>query len=210
MSGGGRPSGAGSRDLRLHLELGPSVPGALVRLLPAALVLLLVGADGLLAAAGGTAATGGLGASGVVDVLLLASAAVTVWRPALPAAPVVVALLGPVLLSSPDLLSSGAAGLGRLVVLLVGTHLLLRLTGLAAHTAWSARVETAVLARWLAPVLPVQAAVLALAAAVLAVRAAAGAVDGSAPGVLRLVAVVAVVVAVLVVAPGRWFRRLPS
>ena len=192
-------------DLRLRLELGPSVGGWVVRVAPGTTVLALLLLDRALAALGGTGPAGGLAGSGLLELLLLAAAVVAVWRPALPTAPLVLALLGLLVLSGPDLLASGALGLVRLVVLLVGTHLLARLTGLAAHTGWSARVETAVVARWLAPVVPVQAAVLGLVGVVLVARLVAGAAPS---GALRLVAVVAVVAAVLAVAPSDWFRRL--
>jgi hypothetical protein len=198
-------------DLRLRVELGPSLPGWLVRLLPGAVVVGLSAVDNGLAVLGGTAPPGGLVGSGVVEALLLGAAALSAWRPALPTGPVVLGLLGLRVLSGPDLLAADSLGLLRLVLLLVGTHLLLRLTGLAAHTAWAGRVETAVLARWLAPVVPVQAGLGTLLAAVLAVRVAVGAPgdpgDGV-TGVLRLIAVVAVVAAVLVAAPQEWFRRV--
>ncbi|WP_225752702.1 hypothetical protein [Actinotalea sp. Marseille-Q4924] len=198
-------SRADEDDLRLRLELRPSVPGWVVRVAAGVTVLGLLLLDRALAALGGTAAAGGLAGSGLVELLLLAAAVVAVWRPTLPTAPLVLALLGLLVLSGPDLLDSAALGLVRLVVLLVGTHVLARLTGLAAHTGWSARVETAVVVRWLAPVVPVQAAVLGLVGVVLAARL----VAGTAPsGALRLVAVVAVVVAALAVAPSEWFRRL--
>lgn len=197
-------------DLRLRVELGPSLPGWAVRLLPGAAVMGVSMVDGALASLGATAPPGGLIGSGAVEVLLLGAAVLAAWRPTVPVGPAVVGLLGLRVLAGPDLLAAGSLGLVRLVLLLLGTHLVLRLTGLAAHTAWTGRVETAVVSRWLAPVVPIQAGVLALLAAALAVRAAlgdsGGPGDGSTAG-LRLVAVVAVVAAVLVAAPPEWFRR---
>lgn len=203
----GRGRGA-DRVLRLRLELGPSLPGAAVRVLPGAVVVGLGATDGVLADLGGTAPAGGLVGSGIVEVLLLGAAVMAAWRPALPSASIVLGLLALRVLSGPDLLAAGALGLLRLVVLLLGTHLLLRLTGLAAHVAWSARVERAVVARWLAPVVPVQAGVIALVGAVLTTRAVAAVAPDGADDVLRVVAVVAVVAVVLVVTPQGWFRRL--
>jgi hypothetical protein len=196
------------RDLRLRLELGPSVPGALVRLLPGTALVTLAAADGVLADLGRTAPAGGLVGSGVVEVALLAVAAISAWRPSLPGAAIALALLALRVVSGPDLLAAGPLGLVRLGLLLLGTHLLLRLSGLAAHTAWSARVEGAVLRRWLAPVVPVQAGVAVLVGAVLAARAVADGASTEAAGALRLVAAVAAVAVVLAVAPPGWFRRL--
>ncbi|MBC7291700.1 MAG: hypothetical protein H5T83_10290 [Actinotalea sp.] len=197
-----------SAPTRLRLELGPSVPGWVVRLAPGVLVVLLGAGDGALALLGGTAPPGGLAGSGLVEALLLAAAGVAVWRPWLPTAPFVLVLLGLLVLSGPDLLAAGPLGLTRLAVLLLGTHALLRLTGLAAHTAWSARVEGAVLRRWFAPVVGVQVAVVLLLAAVLLVRDAVGGPGADTGGILRLTAVAAVIAVVLAVVPWDWFRRL--
>lgn len=205
--GVGRTSRA-DRDLRLRLELGSTVPGALVRLLPGAALVVLAAVDGLLADLGGTAPAGGLVGSGVVEVLVLGVAALSAWRPAAPSAAIALVLLALRVLSGPDLLAAGALGLVRLGLLLLGTHLLLRLAGLAAHTAWSARVELVVLRRWLASVVPVQAGVAVLVGAVLGVRATTAGVPAEGSGVLRLVAVVAAVAVVLAVAPQSWLRRL--
>lgn len=201
-------AGRAGRDLRLRLELGPHLPGALVRVLPGVLLVALAAADGALADLGGTAPAGGLVGSGLVEVLLLGTAALAVWRPAAPSAAIALVLLALRVLSGPDLLAAGTLGLLRLALLVVGTHLLQRLVGLAAHTGWSARVEVAVVLRWLAPVVPVQVGVAALGGLVLAVRTVQGDVPADGTAALRLVAVLAVVAAVLLVVPVAWFRRV--
>lgn len=131
---------------RVRVGLGAAVPGAVVRLAPAVLATAtgwLAGADGM----------GWIVLAGLVVLLVL--------RPALPTVAGVVLLAGFATLAGPDLLAradpagtpaggpalspAGVLGplrLGLLALLLDAT---LRISALAPHVAWPARVEVGVL-----------------------------------------------------------------
>lgn len=170
----------------LRVDLARSVPGWAVRVLPAAVVLLVA-----LASGGGS----------VVWFVAVAVAGLIALRPGWPTAGGVVALVGTWVLAHDDLLAAGPGGALRLAALVLGAHLVVRLGGVAAHAAWSARVEVAVLRRTLLPVVLVQTGVLVLLVVVGVLRSGVGI-----PGVgwLRGVAVVAVVTLVLLLVPRQW------
>ncbi len=180
---------------RVVPSLRGALPGAVVRLVPGAVVLVLAtlagASDGwwLLAGAGAVALTG--------------------W-PRPEAAAVVVAVMTVWLLAQGDLLLADpatrvVAGVWRLSTLVLLVHLLLVATSLAAHVAWRALVEVAVLARAARSVLAAQAVAQSAVLLVAWVRAG---IEGSQGG-LRLLAVVAAVAAVVVALPREWRVRAP-
>jgi len=133
------------------LGLRASLPGAVVRLLPAALML------------GCTALTA---APPTAWVLTGVAAVAVTWQPRCPAVPGFTLLLGWLVLAGPDLLLSPPGDPGRpwrLAGLVLGLHLVHRTAALASHLAWTARIEVAVLARAARSVLAVQAVAQALA-----------------------------------------------
>lgn len=181
----------------VRLDLAGAVPGAVIRLVPAVLVLA--------ATALGEVGTAGwwVGAAAAVGV---------VWRPDLPVAPVFLLVVGGWVFAGPDLLGVTAAqdgGFLRLGALAACVHLLLRATGLAQHVGWRTLVEVPVLWRALRSVAAVQVVVQGLVLTTVWVRANLGGWLGGTEW-LRPVAVVAVVVAVVVLVPRDWFAVRPE
>lgn len=176
-------------------SLGPTLPGAVVRLVPAALAVVVGALVGV--------------AEGWWVLVAAAALLVTGW----PRQPFVVAYVGVAavhLLAGDDLLladprTGEVPGVLRLAGLVLAVHLLLAATALASHVAWRALVEVAVLARAVRSVLAAQAVAQSALLLVAWVRAGVvGRLDG-----LRAVAVVAVVLAALVAVPREWFVRRP-
>lgn len=166
---------SGGAELRLALR--SPLPGAVLRLVPAALVVLCVAV---------------VGGGSVVWTVGVGLAVATVVRPRLPVAPVLTVLVGLWLLAGPDLLADDVLRLAGLVLAL---HLLLATTALAVHVGWRTQVEAAVLGRVLVPVVRAQAAVQALLLVAWWVQG-----QGDAPWV-RTLGVVAAVAAVLLLLP---------
>ena len=176
------------------LELPRSVPGALVRLAPAVLVVACTA----VVTTGGTVAGSGIGTT--VRVLTALAAVVVAGRPRWPVAALFTLLLGFAVLAGGDLLltdgTGETAGPWRLAALVLAVHLLHRVTPLAAHVAWGGRVETAVLVRTAQSLLRVQLACQALVLGTVLLRAGAGTPLGD--DRVRAVAVGAVVVLAVV------------
>lgn len=181
----------------VRLELAGGVPGAVVRLVPAVLVLVVTG----------------LADVGVAGWWVGAAAAVGVaWRPDFPVAALFLLFVGGWVFAGPDLLGVAAAQTGgflRLGALVACVHVLMRATGLAQHVGWRTLVEVPVLWRALRSVLVVQVVVQVLVLATVWVRANLGAWLGGTEW-LRLVAVLAVVAAVIVLVPRDWFAVRPE
>lgn len=201
----------------VEVSLTDPVPGAAVRLLPGLLVL----ACGAL-----------LGpVPGIVWFAVVCVAVIVVWRPAWPAPAAFLLLVGAVVWAGGDLLSpdrgsavGGAAGAAvggpvgspgpevlRAAALVLGVHLVVRLTALACDVAWGALVEAPVLLRVARSVLGLQITVQVMLLSTVWLRSNLGqATSGStAAAVLRLVAVTAAVAAVLIVLPRGWLVRRP-
>ncbi|WNB85810.1 hypothetical protein [Cellulomonas sp. ATA003] len=138
---------------RVEVDLGPTLPGALVRVLPAVLVAVL----GLL-----------LAGHEVVWAALGAVAVLATVRPGWLVGPPLVLLVGLLVLVGPDALAVGGGGAGagggegagaaggaavdvvgaaRLAAVLAVLDLTLRAVALAVHTPWRSRVEWAVAGR---------------------------------------------------------------
>lgn len=186
----------------VEVDLAGPVPGAAVRVLPSLAVLVC----GLLLRPGGWALWAGV----------LAVAVAVAVRPRSGAAPAFVLLVGVAVWAGGDLLAPDAGSgvhtgrLVRLSALVLGVHLVLRLSALAGNVAWRGRVEAAVLLRIARAVLGLQLTVLLMLLAVVWLRAGLGStLAGSVTGQqgLRLVAVLAAVAAVLLVLPPGWLRR---
>lgn len=176
---------------RLELVLGRSVPGVLVRLLPAGLA---IACGGLL---------GGLGRAGWVVVA--AAAVALVWWPGRPVAAGFVLLVGLVVLAGDDLLAvepgTGAVpGLWRAAALVFVVHSLLSASALAGHVAWRALVEVSVLGRAARSVLGGQA--IAQTLVLLAAWLRAALAGSTAQDWLRLLGLAAVVGVVLLAGIG--------
>ncbi|MBO1751057.1 hypothetical protein J4G33_04495 [Actinotalea sp. BY-33] len=181
----------------VRLDLAVAVPGALVRLVPAAAMLGAM----LLAGPGPVGVTFGLGAA----------AAVT-WWPGSPAAPVFLLLVALWVFSGPDLLAEPAAGGAetvRAALLVLAVHLVLRGAALAQHVGWRSLVEGRLLARIGRSVLAVQVVAQVMLLAVVWVRSGLGG-PGPGQGWVRLVAVAAAVAVVVLLVPGGWLRRRPN
>ncbi|NCT91493.1 hypothetical protein GXB85_11095 [Cellulomonas sp. APG4] len=180
----------------VRLVLAGAVPGAVVRLLPSALVLLAVA----LAAPHPVLWLGGL-----------AAAVLVAWRPAWPTVPVLLLVLGVWLLGGEDRLTPArVAGGGLLAVaaLVAVVHLLVRMAALSTHVTWDGLVEVPVLLRLLRSVAGMQVVVQALVLATVWLRGNLG-LSTLGQGWVRLVAAVAVVAVVLVVLPRPWLVRRP-
>lgn len=188
---------------RVVLDLARPVPGALVRLVAPALVLLCAA----LATAGG----GGR----LLWSLAPLAAVLVAWRPERPVAAGVVLLTGLAVLSGDDPLVRGASGtagageLTRVMLLVLAVHLLLRASALAARLSWRSRVEWPVLAAVGRSVLGTQVLVQPLVLAVVWLRGIVGASD-TGQDLVRMVAVVAVVAVAALVLPRAWLQRRPS
>lgn len=183
---------------RVEVRLAGAVPGSVVRIVAA----LLVVAVAALAAAPTALVALAVGAAGVV-----------LWRPQWPVAPVALVVAGFVVLSGPDLLTGtgerAGAGLLRASALVLAAHLMLRLTALAARVAWRGRVDRAVLGVVARSVLGVQLVVQGSLLAVVWLRSGTAGVGGTVAGQgwLRLLAAAAVVAVALLVVPRDWLRE---
>ena len=179
---------------RLSVILDRTVPGAVIRLLPAVLVLTL----GAL-----------VGVAGRGWLPTVAVAVAVTWWPRTPVAPSFVLLVGLWVLRGDDLLLAERPGTfpdpRDAAVLVLCVHLLLAVTTLAEHVAWRAVVESAVLVRFARSVIGVQAVVQSLLLLVAWLRA--GPLGTAAWEGLRLAAVVAVVLTSLLVLPRQWLVR---
>ena len=178
---------------RVELGLVAPVPGVVVRVLPALLVVAcaaLVGWD-----------------SAVVWALAAAATGLVTWRPALPVPALVAGVVGLLVYGGGDL-TAGAddAGLPRMAALVLCLHLLLRVSGLAAHVAWRGVVEASVLARLARSVLGAQLVAQALLLAVVSLRTA----GGVGHEWLRAIAVGAAVLVAVLVVPRAWLVRRPK
>ena len=176
---------------RLELVLGRSLPGVLVRLLPA----------GFAFACGGL--LGALGSPGWV-VFAVAALALVLW-PGRPVAAAFVLLVGLFVFAGDDLLavepSTGAVpGLWRAAGLVFVVHSLFSATALAGQVAWRALVEVSVLGRTARSVLGGQAIAQTFVLLVGWLRAAL--VGSVAQDWLRLLGVAAVVGVVLLAGIG--------
>lgn len=186
------PRRAGPPRPRVEIELDGAVPAAVLRVLPAVLVMVCAGL---------------VGGGSVVRVLALAGAALLVWRPEWPVAPIMVVLTGLWVLARDDF-AGGAQGPWRLAALVLVVHLLLRSAALAGHLSWRSKVERAVLGQVGRSVLGVQLLAQGLLLGALWLRSSAGAGPGGGGGdALRIAAVVAVVVVTALVVPRAWSRR---
>lgn len=178
---------------RVVVELRGAVPGSVVRI---AAALAVVGVVVL------------SGAPTVVVVLGVAAAGVVLRRPAWPVGPVVVLLVGFSVLGTPDLLGAGGGpGAVRAAVLVLGVHVMLRLTALAGRIAWRGVVDRAVLGAVARSVLAVQLVAQGALLGVLWLRGGFGAAAGQ--DWLRIVAALALVGVVLLVVPRGWMRERP-
>lgn len=180
---------------RILVALPGAVPGALIRLAPGVVVLLLA----VLA-----------GCSGAAWVLAGAAAVGVVCWPASPAAASFAGLAGIWVLAGGDLLTLDPAtgsvpGVWRMSGLMLTVHVLLVGAALAGHVAWRSLVERAVLLRVLRGVLAAQAVAQSLLVLVAWLRA----WEPVGMEWLRLVAVVAVAVAAALALPREWLMRRP-
>ncbi|HEY3438681.1 MAG TPA: hypothetical protein VGK35_13415 [Actinotalea sp.] len=176
---------------RVELGLIGPFPGAVVRVVPGLLVLAcaaIIGRD-----------------NGVAWFLATAAAVTVTVRPALPVPALVAGVVGLIMLGGDDLTAGTRDdGLLRMAALVLSLHLLLRVSGLAAHIGWRGVVEAPVLARLGRSVLGAQLVAQGLLLAVVSVRS-----SGASAGQewLRAVAVGAVVVVALLVVPRSWLAR---
>lgn len=189
------------RAPRVRIGLVGAVPGAVVRLLPVA----VVGLCGLVVGGGG----------GTWVVVLVAAVLLVRW-PAWPVPAVLSVLVGLWVLAGPDLLGSGpsggtaaAGGLLRVSLLVVLLHLLLRLGALSPHVPWLGWVEVAVLGRVARSVLAIQVVAQSLVLSAVWLRADVGAAVAGQQW-LRVVAVLAVVATAWLVIPRSWLRPRPT
>jgi len=172
-----------------------TLPGAAVRTAPAVALLAC-------------AALAGVPGGSLGPPALLAAAALAVARPALPVAPVAAAVLGLGVLAGPDLLGTAEqpGAPWRLAGLVLAVDVLLRTAALAAQTAWRGRVERAVLRGTARAAAGSQA--LAQVLLVIAVRLrAGGGGDTVTAGSLRVPALAAVTVLLLLAVPAAWRTR---
>lgn len=180
----------------VEMALASPVPGALVRLVPAVLVLVCAALTDV----------------PYLWILLVPLAVAVAVRPASPAPAAAVAVIGIGVLAGGDLLAadggSATAGLARMSGLVLGVHLVVRGAALASHVAWRGVVEGPVLARVARSVLGAQLVAQGLVLAVVWLRAGLGGVVAGATW-LRLVAVLAVLVVALLVVPRSWLERRP-
>lgn len=178
---------------RVEVGLGRAVPGAVVRLVPAALVVLC----------GGLAGGRGMGWWVTVTAALLVAV-----RPGWPVAPGFLVMVALWVLADGDRLTVGDDGMQvwRVGALMAGAHLMLSTAALTAHVAWRSLVEAVVLLRVARGVLAAQALAVSLLLLVAWVRAG---VPGEQPW-LRLVVVAAVGAVTLLAVPRAWLRRRPD
>ena len=171
-----------------------AVPGVLVRLTPAMLVLLCAGTAG---------------APRWGWVLSAVAAVAVAVRPSWPVVPALMLLVGLWVFVEGDLLGVVTAqdgGLLRMAVLVAAVHLLARTAALAQHVTWWSVVDAAVLRRLLRSVLGVQLVVQTLLLAVVWLRGNLGVSDAG-QELVRVVAVAAAVGVLLVVVPRAWLVR---
>lgn len=180
---------------RLDLMLNRTAPGALVRLLPAAGMVVIA------------MAVGTVGLLGWV-LVAVAGAAIT-WRPRWPIAPSFALLTGLWVFAGGDLLTVSATGavegVWRVSVLVLAVHGLLAVAAFTCHVAWRSLVEVAVLGRVARSVLGAQA--IAQTLVLLSAWLRAGLGGQSTQDWLRLLAVAAVVGVVLLAMPRHWLVR---
>lgn len=174
---------------RVVVRMGSTLPGVLVRLLPAPLALLVAW---------------WAGCGGPWWAVAVAWAVALVWWPRPQAAVGYVVLAALWLLAdgnrlAVDPVSGTVPGLGSLAGLVLAAHLLVVAVTLAAHVGWRTLVEAAVLGRAARSVLAAQAVAQSVLLLVAWVRTG---LTGSAEP-LRAVAVVAVVAAVVLLVPRR-------
>lgn len=181
---------------RVRVALPGAIPGALVRLAPGVVVVVVA----LLA-----------GCSGGAWVLAGVAAVGVVFWPTKPFAAAFTGLAGIWVLAGGDLLtadpvSGSVPGVWRMAGLMVGVHLLLVGSALAGHVAWRSFVERAVVLRVLRGVLAAQAVALSLLVLVAWLRA------WQPVGMewLRVVAVVGVAAAAVLALPREWLVRRPG
>lgn len=192
---GMRPSGRVRRPAPpppVRLALAGAVPGALVRVVPGLLVLVL------------TALVGGGPPAWWVAAL---AAGVAVARPDWPAPSLFLLLVGTWVLLGPDLtapVEAASGGTARLVALVACAHLALRAASLAQHVSWRTLVEVPVLCRALRSVLAVQLVVQSLLLGTVWLRANLGRLTTLGDWA-RLLAVGAVVALVVAAVPRHWY-----
>lgn len=184
------------------IDLDRTVSGPVVRLAPGVLAVL----------AGVLAGTG----EPWWSIVGIAAVALVAW-PHLPLAPLYLGLCALARLGGEDLLAPAEGGgidgaaVGRLAALVLCLHLLLRTTALASHVPWAGQVELGVVGRAARSVLGTQAVVQVLLALVAWLRGSmpglAGASGLAAQEWLRMIALVAVVVAGALLVPRVWLRK---
>lgn len=180
---------------RIGVELPGAVPGAVVRLVPGVLVLVVA----LLAGCRG----------GGWTLAAIAAVGVVGW-PARPVAASFTGLAAIWVLAGGDLLavervSGSVPGVWRMAGLMLAVHVLLVGAALAGHVAWRSFVERAVVLRVLRGVVATQAVVQSLLVLVAWLRA------WQPAGLewLRLVAVLGVAAAAALALPREWLLRRP-
>lgn len=183
---------------RVELALGPCAPGAVVRVVPAALLLTVTGLVGV-----GGPVVWWIG--GVFALLVL------LW-PHWPAAAGFALVVGVIVLVGGDLLArdpdTGAVDeLWRVAVLVAGVHAVIAATALAEHVAWRSLVELGVLWRTARSVLAAQAIVQTLVLLAGWLRAGVGGAESQ--ELVRLLGVIGVIVLALAALPAGWLRREP-
>lgn len=180
---------------RVVVGLRAALPGALVRLVPGALVVALAALAGMREG---------------WWVVVVAGALVVTLRPRAVLAAAAVGVVALWVLASGDLLAvdpvtGTVPGVWRVAGLVLAVHLLLVAVALAGSVSWHALVEAGVLWRAARSVLPAQAVAQSVVLLVAWVRAG---VVGQAEW-LRAVAVLAAVVAVLAAVPRSWLVPRP-
>jgi hypothetical protein len=188
-----------ARAQRIELELGPAVPGWVLRVLLGGGAGLLVALSGAVDLPVGPARWFGW----VALVALVVVAGTGVVRPGGVAAGVLVVGVGLFALRAP----AGVTARTFLLILLI--HVLLRLSAVAAHAGWRARVELAVLgvqARE-AAVVQVGVQLLALAAASVPPMTSAGAAGAGIGAWVRAGVAGGVLALVVLLVPRTWFVR---
>lgn len=176
---------------RIVVQLGPTLPGVLVRLAPGLLALAVAAL------------------AGCREGWWVLAAAIAVWLSVRPQAQVAAAYSGIaaawLLVDGnrllPDPVTGAVPGVWQLAVLVLGVHLLMVGSALAGHVGWTSFVEVAVLGRAARSVGAAQAVAQSTLLLVAWVRA--GVVGNL--ELLRGVAVVAVVAAVALLVPRDWW-----
>lgn len=178
---------------RVVVRLGRTLPGALVRLTPGVMALVVAALAGC--------RDGWWVLAGVAAGWLVA-------RPRPEVAAGLMTMAGFWLLAdgnrlAPDPVTNAVPGVGPLAALVLAVHVLLVVTALARHVGWTTLVEAAVLGRAARSVAAAQA--VAQSALLLVAWVRTGLVGNL--GLLRGVAVVAVVLALALLVPREWLTR---